>query len=106
MAKLSITQRDQYAIPFALTAHGEVVTLENVDDVRIQIGGALKSYSGGTLSYNASDKTWLYPVTEAETAALGSSVAYQVGIKLGDAIAYSPTGTLLINANIVKEAWP
>lgn len=64
----TIRAGDSYILPIQLKQSDNYVTPSVVDDVRIQIGNVLRSYSDGTLTFNGADNTWLYLLTQEQTA--------------------------------------
>ena len=103
---MTLYRGDQYAIPFVVKLKDTLVTPEMVEDVRIQIGDSLRELASESLSYNPEKQTWDFYVTEEFTRSLtGRTVLYQVGIKVGGEIRYSPTKQLPIGDNIIKAVW-
>ena len=103
---MTLFRGDQYAVPFIVKLKDTVVTPEMVQDVRIQIGTDLREMTSASLTYNPDRQTWDFYVTEAFTRSLsGRTVMYQVGIKVGDEIRYSPAKQLPIGDNIIKAVW-
>lgn len=104
-----IQQGDQYYIPVTIKLEDEPVTPDNVDDVRIQIGRFMKSYSAESVSYDSENGVWLYPVTEMETRTMLGETSFQVGIKVSgedsDEFIYSPVATVVVSKSIIKESW-
>lgn len=102
----AIQQGDQYAISFQIKLSGEVVTPDNVDDVRIQVRKDLRNIADASLVYNSNKETWDYFLTEEMTRTItASSVEYQVGIKIGNNIRYSPVKKLPVGQSIIKDQW-
>ena len=105
---MALQQGDQLAIPFYITQGDHVVRPDLVNDVRIQVGEDLKTYSAGEISFDAENNVWTFPVTQEQTRALlcaTNPVKYQVGLKVGDEIVYSAVGKLMINSSIIREDW-
>ena len=101
-----IQQGDQYAISFHIRVGNAIATPQSVDDVRIQIKSSLKDISDASLTYNSEKQTWDYFITEEMTRLITTSqVEYQVGIKVGDTIRYSPVNRLSVGKSIIKDAW-
>ena len=101
-----IQQGDQYAISFRIKIGNTVATPQTVDDVRVQIKTELKEISDASLVYNSEKQTWDYYLTEEMTRAiLTASVDYQVGVKVGSNIRYSPVKRLQVGHSIIKDAW-
>ena len=103
---MTLYRGDQYAVPFVVKLKDEIVTPEMVADVRIQIGSDLREMTSHSLTYNPDNQTWDFYVTEDFTRSLsGRIVLYQVGIKIGEEIRYSPAQQLPIGDNIIKAVW-
>lgn len=105
---MAIQQGDQFAIPFYIKNGDSIVSPDLVDDVRIQIGATLKTYSNGELTYDAANHVFGFPVTQDETRAFlcaTNPVQYQVGLKIGTDIVYSAVGKLMVKASIIGEDW-
>ena len=101
-----IQQGDQYAISFKIKLSGEIVTPDDVDDVRIQVRKDLRNIYNESLVYNEDKKTWDYFLTEDMTRMItSSSVEYQVGIKIGNNIKYSAVKRLPVGRSIIKDRW-
>ena len=102
---MTIYQGDQYAVPFVVRLGGELVTPAMGCEVRIQLAGELHS-SAEDLAYNAESQVWELPLTEAVSRALaGGTAPYQVGVKIGDVIRYSPVARLTVGQSIIKAVW-
>lgn len=98
-----IVQGDQYLIPIVIRTT-ELITPENSDDVRIQIGNSLKTYSKGEITYE--NEQWYYPLTEDISMMLESPlVEIQVGIKQNNEIRYSDVKQIDIVKSIIKKEW-
>lgn len=103
---MTIYQGDQYKIPFIVKLSGSIVTPEAVQDIRIQLANELYSMSNGTLDWNEEKQSWDVTVTETLTRALNEGyVPYQVGVKIGDVIRYSPIAKLNVSNSIIKAVW-
>ena len=107
---LHIIQGDQYAIPFPVYLGQELVTPDNVEGVRIQLGDTLKEWpdDNGDLTYDGDRGVWCWPVTEEQTRAwtAGTRIPAQIGVNLGGGdFRYCPTFHLEIGPNIITEAW-
>ena len=103
--ELDIQKGDQYAIPLTLTFNGDEVTPTNADDVRVQIGDLLKSYTGHTLTYDSVSKVWLFVLTEEQTRSMPNTVCFQCGVKQGHSLYYSPVETISLNESVISEVW-
>lgn len=103
---MQIVQGDSFQLPIKIKYQGNYVTPTTVDDVRIQIGYSLKSYSDNQLSFNTSTNEWIYPLTQQESLAFGRILEpIQVGIKIGDMVLYSPHENIAIDDNIIRKEW-
>lgn len=103
---MNVVQGDSYAVPIKIKYQGQCVTPTDIDDVRIQIGYILKSYSDNQLSFNEATNEWLYPLSQQESLAFGKVLEpVQVGIKKGSIVIYSPHKDISIFDNIVRREW-
>lgn len=101
-----VYQGDQYAIPFIIRIGRTLVTPENVDDVRIEIGSDLRSYLDETIDFDSEKGSWNYFVTEDFTRSLSTgSIPFQIGIKMGDTVRHSAKGRISLDDNIIKVEW-
>lgn len=51
---MNVVQGDSYLVPIRIKYQGNYITPEDIDDVRIQIGYSLKSYSDNQLEFDES----------------------------------------------------
>lgn len=103
---MKIMQGDQYYVPIELCFDKEKVTPENVDDVRIQIGDILQSYSEGQLTYSPESQVWLFHLTQNQTRSiLDTEVPFQFAVKRGDEIYHSSVSKIPFDRSIIKEDW-
>lgn len=102
---IEIQKGDQYSIPLALKFNGEDVTPQTVDDVRVQIGGILLAYVGGSLTYDSESKVWFFPLTEEQTRDMPPVVCFQCAVKQGHDLYYSDISYIPFGDSIIKETW-
>ena len=102
---LILVQGDQYNVPVQVTLNGTVITPDNSTDVRIQMGDTLYSYADNELTYDSDAKAYLFPLTEEQTRNMGKAAFFQVGVKQGTDISYSPEEIITIEQSIITEAW-
>lgn len=103
---MSVIQKgDQYPLPFSIKQGNQVVTPENSDDVRIKVGGYLKSYSNGELVYNPDSECWEFPLTEVMSRSLHGIVMTQIGVKIGQNFVYSADIPVEFSESIINEPW-
>lgn len=104
---MKIQQGDQYAIPITIKSGSEVITPENCSDVRVKIDNLMISYDGGAgnLSYNSTDKTWCFPLSEDISFKYSDSIQVQVAVKFDDDYVYSPVQRIDIGRSIIKDKW-
>lgn len=103
---ITIIKGAQYSVAFTIRNNGVLVTSETVDGVRIALGNQIATYPDGSLTFSAEDSTWRFPMTQANTYALnGTSVEYQVQIKIGDEIFPSETQSVKLSDTMFRERW-
>jgi len=103
---LIIQQGDQYMLLFKIKKDGVYITPSNVQDVRIQIGAVLKTYSKSELTFDTVSSEWRYPLTQKETIAIEDNYAdIQIGVKETNQISYSPTIQAYIGKSIINKEW-
>ena len=96
-------QGDQYLIPITVTMGSTPVTTENVQGVKVQIGDVVKEWPGD-ITY--SEGEWCYPITQAETLALGRVAPFQVQLNTdGSTVLTSTVGMLEVDTSIIREGW-
>lgn len=76
---MKIMQGDEYGIPFHITLDGETVT--QADEVEITIGQFTKTTASG-VSYDAGSGSWVFPLTQEESFAMGAYEEASVRVKL------------------------
>ena len=103
MGEFIIHQGDQYYVPFTINMDGTMATPENVDDVRISIGGISGIYSKGTIKY--ADGKWMLFVTKKATEKMFKSTIAQVEVHVGDAYTHSAPKTVSVGDSILKGEW-
>ena len=102
---MTLHQGDQYVIPIESKNATTVITPDDVDDVRIQIGDELRQYSDGGLTFDAENKKWLFHITEEKTRTFTASVNMQVGILVGTDIIYSSVQKIKLERSIIRKDW-
>lgn len=102
---MTLHQGDQYVIPVEIKNATAVITPDDVDDVRIQIGDELRQYSDGGLTFDAENKKWLFHITEEKTRTFTCSVNMQVGILVGTDIVYSSVQKIKLERSIIRKDW-
>ena len=102
---MTLHQGDQYVIPVEIKNATAVITPDDVDDVRIQIGDELRQYSDGGLTFDAENKKWLFRITEEKTRTFNCSVNMQVGILVGTDIVYSSVQKIKVEHSIIRKDW-
>lgn len=101
-----IRRGEQYAIPFTLHLKGNLVTPENVTDVRIQVDDELREYSKSELVYDSEQSAWLFPLTEEKSRAfVNNYFEYQVAVKKDGEIFMSNTVTVNVARSIIETGW-
>lgn len=103
MEDFIIHQGDQYYVPFTINMGGTIATPENVDDVRISIGGISGVYSKGTVKYT--DGKWTLFVNKKATEKMFKSTIAQVEVRVGDVYTHSATKIVSIGDSILKGEW-
>ena len=102
---MTLHQGDQYVIPVEIKNATGVITPDDVDDVRIQIGDELRQYSDGGLTFDAENKKWLFYITEEKTRTFTGSINMQVGILVGTDIVYSSVQKIKLERSIIRKDW-
>lgn len=103
MEEFTIHQGDQYYVPFTINMGGTIATPENVDDVRISIGGISGVYSKGTIKY--ADGKWMLFVSKKATEKMFKSTIAQVEVRVGDVYTHSATKIVSVGDSILKGEW-
>lgn len=103
MAIFKMMQGDQYGIPFTFTDDdGQLITVEDLDDVEIVLGKLNKRYSQNEIAYD--EGTFIFPISQDESFSLGRFVGGQVRLKFksGNVIG-EDLGTIDVLASRSKE---
>lgn len=103
MVEFIIHQGDQYYLPFKIDIGGTMATPENVDDVRISVGGISGVYSKGTIKYT--DGKWMLFVTKKATEKMFKSTVAQVEVRVGDSYTHSSPKIVSVGDSILKGEW-
>lgn len=103
MGEFIIHQGDQYYVPFTINIDGTIATPENVDDVRISIGGISGVYSKGTIKY--ADGKWMLFVTKKATEKMFKSSIAQIEVRVGDSYIHSAPKIISVGDSILKGEW-
>lgn len=78
MAVVKIMQGDSYVVFINLTVDQQVLTPEMVEDVEVCVGEVLrKTYSAGSVGFDAASQMWYIRPTQEETLAMEEDV-YEV----------------------------
>lgn len=105
MEALIIHKGEQYAVPFEILLGDAPALPEDLDGLRIQIGGRLLEYPG-ELSWDAERAAWLYPLTEDQSLTLRAGLQFaEVAVKIGGDIVKSDTVPIQVKDSIIKEGW-
>lgn len=96
-------QGDQYYIPFAIKIDDIFATPENVDDVRISVGGISGVFSKGTIKYE--NETWRLFVTKKATEKMFKSTIAQVEVKIGNQYVHADNMVFSVADSILKGEW-
>ena len=102
---MTLHQGDQYVIPIEIKNATGVITPDDVDDVRIQIGDERRQYSDGRLTFDAENKQWLFQKKKKKTRTFTASVNMQVGILVGTDIVYSSVQKIKLERSIIRKDW-
>ena len=100
-------QGDQYSIMVSIMSGCDFVTDKDVAGVKIRIGDVTKEYPG-ELSYDSKSRTWLFPITQAQTNSMKGRAAAQVQVNFGGdpaQIIGSKVRDIFIDNSIIKEPW-
>lgn len=101
-------QGDQYSIMFAIKKAGEPLTPDDVEGVRVHIGGIERRYPDGGLDWDAESRTWLFPVSQSETLQLRGLVAAQVQVDFGGSprqIVGSTVERFRVDESVIRRVW-
>lgn len=101
---LDIYQADQYFISFRVEQDGKVIAPEDVDGVRIALGGIIQSYPDGELTYDKSEN-WLFWLNADDTKDMVENVPCQVELKKGQNRQHSPVFYVEVQKSVLKGIW-
>lgn len=97
---IEIMQGDAYSLPFTITADGETVTRETVENVEFVLDEIHKTLSDGGIEYSAEDEAWLLPLSQEETFSLAPILHIaQVRIKFVDSVVI---GKVFFEVNVIR----
>ncbi len=99
----TIYQADQYYIPFRVEQDGKIVKPEDVDGVRLSLGGVTQSWPDGGLIFRG--EHWMFRLTAAHSEKLIGSVPCQVEIKRGEDRQHSRVHHVDVQRSILKGEW-
>ena len=100
-------QGDQYQMPITIKVGDTVITPDNCEGVKIDVGGTIRE-SPGTLAYDAVDSVWLYQLTQAQTLGFSGLVGITVQVNMGGnpaEIIGSKPQFELVDESTIREAW-
>lgn len=96
-----IHQGDQYYLPFSIENDSDIVTPNDIDDVRIRIGNIIKVFSKGELLYE--DNMWLFPILQKNSLNWQGPIDCQLQFKQGNNIITSDKYTILVDLSMFKD---
>lgn len=99
---LTIMQGDQYRIPLEISIDGAPIDDQSVDDIEIVIGSVCKSMVKGDVTYSASDKVFLFPITQAETFRFTPSV-YDMQARIKPKGSSDVVGVQIGSVSVIKS---
>lgn len=100
-----IQQGDQYAIEIVVKNGETVVTPETCDDMRIRLGGFIRSYGRGELS--CEDGVWRFPMTQEMSLSFrGGMTSLQAQFKDGSEVRGTPVYPVEVDLSVLREVWP
>lgn len=102
---MKIQQGDQYAIPIKIKCGNDIITPENCTDVRVKIDKLLLDYSSGGITFNETDNTWCFPLTEELSFDYGYTIHIQIAVKFDGDFVYSPVQQIDVGNSIIRELW-
>lgn len=98
-----MNQGDQYILPITVTLGSVPVTDQNVQGVKIALGGTVKEWPG---DMDYADGAFQYPLTQAQTIAFGQAAPLQAQVNTdGSTILTSPVQMLEVEPSIILEVW-
>ena len=100
---MKIYQADQHFVKFKITQDGEAVTPDNVDGVRIYLGGVVQEYPKGLLSFDG--EHWLFYLQADKSAHFPENAPCQIEIKRGDVRQHSAVFTADVAKSLLKGDW-
>lgn len=102
---MRIQQGDQYAIPIKIKSGEDIITPDNCTDARVKIDKTLLDYSSGGITFNATDNTWCFPLTEEMSFGYDNIIHIQIAVKFDDDFIYSPLQQIDVGNSLIKEFW-
>lgn len=99
----TIYQADQYYIPFLVEQDGKVITPDDVDGIRISLGGIIKSYPDGDLLFV--DDEWLFKLEAKNSQMMIGEIPCQIEVKKGTDRQHSPVFSVDVKKSVLKGAW-
>ncbi|MBR6424833.1 MAG: hypothetical protein IKS29_02670 [Oscillospiraceae bacterium] len=103
---MTVYQGEQYALPLEICFGNKLLTPQDCDDVKIQIGTLCKRFGAGELSFDPEEKLWQFPLTQAESRELDlGRTPVQVMVRQGLELHVSRTEPLYVGRCIIEEDW-
>ena len=96
-----IHQGDQYYLPITITNDNILITPDNIDDIRIKVGGVIKKYSNNTLLFE--NETWLFPITQKNSLKWKGPTDCQIQYKQNDNIITSDIYTIIVDSSMFDD---
>lgn len=101
-----IIQGEAYSVAFTLINDGVVVTDQTVDGVRIALGNQTATYPDGTLTYDDTDQTWRFPLTQQNSYSMsGKETDYQAQIRIGTNIYSTRKQKITVYDSMFRGKW-
>jgi hypothetical protein len=95
-----IYQGDQYYIPLTVRQNGVVLTPENVDGIKVSIGGNVQEHPG-ELGFDGNE-CWLFNLTADMSKSMVGQVPGQIQINKGAVIQHSPKFVVEVDGSLFK----
>lgn len=101
-----IYQGDQYLVPFRVKRGGVVLTPENIDAIRISLGGHVQQYPDGNLTFDGNE-FWMFALRSDMSKTMNGKTPYQIEYKKGDVKQHSDVLYVDISGSLpnLKEDW-
>lgn len=102
----TIVKGESYRVAFVLKDNGTVITPEMVDGVRIALNNQIAVYPTGNLTFDSTDNTWQFPMTQKNSyMIMGDKADYQVQIKIAGEVFSSKKRNVVVDETMFRKEW-